>query len=441
MVSRRTCHSCARISRIVREAINTRRIPSGVRQGIILVGTVTFAFALDYGFNLAAGRMLTPAQFSIVVALAAVGQVLVVGSRVIQTVVTRYVSRFQAQEGGQARIASFFRSMFRAAWQWGALAMIVALLLSYPLAQFLNVDEIGPVLALAVTVLLLVVRPVVGGALQGTQHFGALGGVQVVQAASRLILGVLLIALGLGAFGAMVALPIASAVALVAGWLALRGSLAGNVTVHHEVTVGDLFRYSSYAAAGLLGFALLINMDAILVRRYFGPEQAGNYSAAVTLGKVIQFFPLAIIMLLFPKAALREASKQDHGGILLAAILVVAVICGGITLLYFQFGGTLVRITLGPDYQVNGALLGLVGLAMLLLSLTNVWLNYFLSTDKTYFVYIVGAGIVIQAIMMFQFHDELWQLPAAMAINGFWLTLVGAGIFWWSRRNRPTEEL
>lgn len=424
----------------MKQAIIDRRLPQGLRQGMLLVGAVTFAFALDYAFNLASGRMLTPEQFSIVVALAAVGQVLVVGSRVIQTVVTRYTSRFQAQEGGEQRITSFFRSMFRAAWRWGAVATIAALLLSYPLAAFLNISEIGPVLALAVTVLLLVVRPVVGGTLQGTQHFGALGGVQVVQAGSRLILGVILIAAGLGAFGAMIALPLASAVALVVGWLALRGSLSKSETVHHAVTVKDLFRYSSYTAAGLLGFALLINMDAILVRRFFDPEQAGNYSAAVTLGKVVQFFPLAIIMLLFPKAALRQASRRDPAGILVPAMIVVAVICGGIALFYFFFGEALVRLTLGSEYQVSGTLLGLVGLAMLLLSLTNVWLNYFLSTERTYFAYVIGLGIVGQAGLMFLFRDELWQLPATMAFTGLCLTIVGAVVFWQSRRDRGAAE-
>ena len=130
--------------------------------GVILVAAVTFAFGLDYLFNLVAGRLLSPAQFSIVVTLAAVGQLLVVGSRVIQTVVTRYVSRFQAQDGGAGRISSFFRAMFRQAWRWGALATLVAIALSFPLARFLKIDEIGAVLALAVLVLFFVLRPVVG---------------------------------------------------------------------------------------------------------------------------------------------------------------------------------------------------------------------------------------------------------------------------------------
>ena len=413
-----------------------RRLPPGVWQGIIFFAAVIFAFGLDYLFNLAAGRLLTPAEFSIVVALAAIGQILVVGSRVIQTVVTRFISRFEAQEKGGGRTTSFFHSMFRAAWRWGALALIIALLLSYPVAKFLNIEQIGPVLALAVATMFMVVRPVVGGTLQGIQRFGALGSVQVIQAAARLILGVFLILLGWGAFGAVVALPVASALALIFGWFVLRRALPAAKGTHHGVKIGDLFHYSSFAAIGLIGFALLINMDAILVRRFFDPDQAGNYSAAITLGKVIQFFPLAIIMLLFPKAAQRYDSHRDPAKVLAPAMAAVIIVCGGIALIYFLFGDAIVEFTLGAEYEVDGQLLGLVGLAMLLLSLSNVWLNYFLSTERTHFVYLIGLAIIFQGALMVAFHEELWQLPAAMIVSGVWLTLAGAGIFWTSRRRR-----
>jgi O-antigen/teichoic acid export membrane protein len=136
-------------------------------QSLGLVAAVTLAYAVDYLFNVVAGRMLSPVEFSIVVALAGVGQVLVVASRVIQTVVTRYISRFRAGDQSD-RIASFFQAMFRAAWVWGSVAMGVMLLLSWPLARFLQIEEIGPVLALAVATLLMVVRPVVGGGLART---------------------------------------------------------------------------------------------------------------------------------------------------------------------------------------------------------------------------------------------------------------------------------
>ena len=83
---------------------------------------------------------------------------------------------------------------------------------------------------------------------------------------------------------------------------------------------------------------------------------------------------------------------------------------------------------------MDGLVLGLVGLAMLLLSISNVWLNYFLSTEWTHFVYLIGLGIVLQLGAMILFHDALWQMPAAMVVTGLWLNLAGLIIFFWRRQ-------
>jgi O-antigen/teichoic acid export membrane protein len=425
-----------------------------VRQSLALVVATTLAYGLDYLFNLAAGRMLEPAEFGIVVSLAAAGQVLVVASRVIQTVATRYIARYRAEADGDRRTVAFFRAAFRSAWWWGLAATLAAVLLSWPLARFLQIDTLGPVLALAVTTLLFAIRPVSGGVLQGQQRFAALGSVQIIQAVTRLAAGLLLILFGWGAFGATVALPIASAVALVfALWLLgpnftrslgrvilprrKRGGLtAGAIQIPaHDVTLPELFRYSAFTAGGLIGFALLINMDAILVKRFFDPVTAGQYSAAVTLGKIVQFFPLAIIMILFPKAAHRRATHRDPAAILLLAMAIVGVACLGLTAVYFLFGPRLVELIFGPEYTLPGNILGLLGLAMTLLSLLNVWLNYFLSTERTRFVYLIWAGIAGQLLLMLLFHQELWQLPAAMVATGAWLAGAGLLFYLWERRH------
>jgi O-antigen/teichoic acid export membrane protein len=140
-------------------------------------------------------------------------------------------------------------------------------------------------------------------------------------------------------------------------------------------------------------------------------------------------------MILFPKAAKRQAAHQDAGKILLLAMGIVALVCGGIALIYGLFPQPIVHLVLGGKYQVEGVVLGLVGLAMLLLSLSNVWLNYFLSTEWPQYVYLIGVGIVLQVGAMILFHDAVWQLPAAMVITGLWLNLAGIIIYFWRRRH------
>jgi O-antigen/teichoic acid export membrane protein len=390
---------------------------------VALVIATTLAYGLDYLFNLLAGRLLEPADFGIVVSLAAAGQVMVVASRVIQTVTTRYIARYQAGTNAEEQIKAFFRSAFRSAWWWGLAATAILALLSRPLGNFLQIPNTGPVLALIITTILFTLRPVVGGVLQGQQRFAALGNIQIIQAAVRLGAGVLLMTIGLGAFGAMAALPIAVGGALVYGLLLLRQQMWGPTEAAESISYSDLFRYSAYTAAGLIGYALLVNMDAILVKRFFDPVEAGHYGAAVTLGKIIQFFPLAIIMILFPKAAQRKAAQRNSAGILVAALLFVGLVCGGLTAVYFLFQDFLITTIFGPAYQLQGPVLGLLGLAMTLLSVVNVWMNYFLSTERTHFVALIWLGVIVQLLIMVLFHRELYHLPLAVVINSLWLAL------------------
>ncbi|MCA9941224.1 MAG: oligosaccharide flippase family protein, partial [Anaerolineales bacterium] len=424
-------HPLPKPLRTIRQFAHSRSL----RQGMVLILGTTLAYGLDYLFNLVAGRILAPPQFGTLVALAGAGQVLVVASRVIQTVITRYVTEFQSGPDGATRTAAFFRRIFPAAWAWGGGVTVLLLLLSVPFARFLRTDDVPAVMALVIAAVLMAVRPVVGGVLQGTQRFAALGSVQIVQAGLRLVAGVLLMLAGWGAFGAMAALPVASGAALLFGlWLLGKDVWRPTPGARHQVAFADLLRYGSYAGAGLIGYALLANMDAILARRFFTPEMAGNYGAAVTLGKVVQFFPLAIVMILFPKAAQRRAEKRDPAGILLPAMLIVGLLCGGVALVYFLFPDAIVRLTLGSEYQVSGLLLGLLGVAMTLLSLANVWLNYFLSLNLTGYVYLVWVAIVLQAVLMALFHGALWHLPAIATGTGLWLTLAGGVMFWRARR-------
>lgn len=393
----------------------------GLRQSVALVIATTLAYGLDYLFNLFAGRLLDPADFGIVVSLAAAGQVMVVASRVIQTVTTRYVSRYQARPNAERQIKAFFRSAFRSAWWWGLGATLLFVLFSRQLGDFLQIPDVGPVLALVVTTLLFALRPVVGGVLQGQQRFAALGNIQVLQAAVRLGAGILLMSLGLGALGAMTALPVAVGAALVFGLFLIRPQMTGEVAVVEPIGVSDLFRYSIYTTAGLIGYAVLVNMDAILVKRFFDPDTAGHYGAAVTLGKVIQFFPLAIIMILFPKAAQRQAAHRNPATILTVAMAIVISACLGVTVVYFLVQDWLITAVFGPAYVLEGPVLGLIGLAMTFLSIVNVWLNYFLSTERTRFVSLIWVGVVVQAVLMFLFHEELWHLPLVVVANSVWL--------------------
>ncbi len=128
----------------------------------------------------------------------------------------------------------------------------------------------------------------------------------------------------------------------------------------------------------LLCFSILTNIDVIIVKHFFAPIQAGHYAAAAIFGKIVLFFPGAIAMVMFPKAAELHTLEQDPWPVLKKSLLAVAVLCGLVTMSYFFFPVLIVSLLFGSRYYQSIPLMGLFGIAMTIFSLINIIIAYYL---------------------------------------------------------------
>ena len=145
--------------------------------------------------------------------------------------------------------------------------MIVLALLSPLIGPLLQIPTVLPMLAASLTILLLFLRPVSDGTLQGIQRFSGLGTVQVLQAFLRLIVGAGLLWLGWQAFGALLALPLGMLLGFVAAplicWLPgqPQGLTWGLALIACAIVARRL-------TAGLLvDMSVGARMDVVLLRR------------------------------------------------------------------------------------------------------------------------------------------------------------------------------
>jgi O-antigen/teichoic acid export membrane protein len=392
------------------------------------------AGALDYVVNVLAGRWLVPVEYGVFVSIAAILQVVLYVSIAIRNVVAFYSAEISVQADSGTRLGTFVRRAWRWGWQWGLVAMAIMAMISPPLARLLQLPNFWSLWAASLMVLVLFLRPITDGALQGMQEFTGLGLVQVTQAFARLVLAIALILIGWQAFGAILALPLAGAIALVLALWFLRPQFksprgdAGRTLSWH---------YSAYTLVGLAGFGLLTNLDALFVKRFFNPQVAGNYGPVVTLAKITLFLPLAMGMVLFPKATQRQASGRDARPILLLALgaavlpgLVLATIC-------FLFPGALVRTIFTSAYDNPGIVLGLANLAASLYAGLNIWLNYALSRERPSFIYTIIGILCWQGLGMYLFgRNNLVYMTSIMVSAGVIGNLAGF-IMTWSTAPKP----
>ncbi len=408
-----------------------------VRHGAIVSAAMVLAGGLDYAVNVVAGRWLQPVEFGIFVCVAAILQVLTYLAVTIRNVVAFYTANLSAQSDSLNQVGSFVQRAWRWAWQWGLIATAFMTIISPFVASLLRLPNAWTMWAATPVVILFFVRAITDGTLQGTQAFAGFAAEQVSQSLLRLLFAAGLIWLGCQAIGAIVALPLAMAVVLVPAlrWLRAHFKYQGGV-VARPVS----WHYSSCTLLGLATFALLANLDALFVKRFFSPTVAGNYAAVVTLAKASLFAPLAMGIILLPKAIQRQASGRDARPILLLALTGALTPGFLLTILYFVSPGLLVRIIFTRAYANPGIILGLASLAASLYAGLNIWLNYALSLERPAFVYAMVGVLVWQATGMLLFgRESLLRMTLVMVSAGVignfvgfltnWHTVPAAGAF------------
>jgi O-antigen/teichoic acid export membrane protein len=389
--------------------------PSAIQSSFLAIALIV-AGGFDYIVNIVAGRRLDPTQFFIFVTVTALLQVMVQLTNVIRNVVAYYTAESTVHEDATKRVGMVLRSSWRWAWRWGLVALTIAFFIGPILSRFLLIDSPWPLWAAAFTVLLLFLRPVTDGTLQGIQNFFGLGSVLVLQSILRLVFVLLLLSVGLQATGAIVALPLASTIALVVAIFLLRSYFRSPDPISPPRPIS--WRYSTLTLIGLLAFGIMINIDPIVVRRFFGDAAAAAYAPVVTLGKMNLFIPLGIGLVLFPKATQRHAAGRDSRPVLLLALAATLIPGLLLTILFYLFPSQIVQRVFGDAYADPGVLLALVGLATTLYAGVSIWLNYALSLERKSFVIALACIVVLQILAMIMFHQQLTSIAWVMIIAG-----------------------
>jgi O-antigen/teichoic acid export membrane protein len=159
-------------------------------------------------------------------------------------------------------------------------------------------------------------------------------------------LSIALVLLGWGVFGALGAVAISYFVTTVLSILILRMSFDGedekgdpgpDWTKTTGYDFSAVYSYAIPVGLTLFFFMVLTNIDLILVKHFFMPIEAGYYSIAQMVGKIVLFLPLPIVMVMFPKLASLKMENQEKKALLLLRYSLISAVslCGGATIVSF----------------------------------------------------------------------------------------------------------
>jgi O-antigen/teichoic acid export membrane protein len=388
--------------------------------------------AIGYFYQILIARLLSPAEYGVMVAMMAFLAILSVPLGAYVMLLSRDFSSLYAQ----GNIFEFLRR-YREAWRRISLAALIflafylVLLLSGIIQSYLKVgsrwDELS--FGILVTVSILTVPNV--SAFQGMQNFRMLGLNGIAGNVGKVIFGVGFVVLGWGVSGVFGGIVVTTILILLHNQMAIKQQL-NNGLIFQENKINPEINSKIPASSSIyplllanLAFIIMSQFDMILVKTYFTPEQTGIYAAAAVLGKTIMYLPGALVIALFPMVAENESLDRGSFSLLLQGLVITTFLsCFGGVILYF-FASPLINLLFGSAYAEAGKILQYYSLAMIPLAIVTI-VEYFLIAKRRFlFAYLMLAVVPIEIILVAYFHENLLQIVWIMTVCGWLLLVVG----------------
>lgn len=389
--------------------------------GLLFVATIA-ANVLNYLFHMILSRLLGPAQYGAFNSLIALFLIISIPLETIKTVITKYVSNLYVHHNyGEIKYLVFMAS--KRLLKGGILSFLCISLFSNHISSFLKVPSKISVIILGGVISLNLLIPVCYGLLQGLERFVTLGLNILISTFSRVLFGSLFVLIGVGVSGALGGSIIQNLVAIGLALVSVRYLFKEGLRTE-EITREEIYRYSIPVFLSLLSFAILTNIDMILVKHFFSPVEAGNYSAAALVAKAILFLPCGIIMVMFPKVSKFYTLDQKTYPLLIKALLYGSFLLIVVIPVFLGLPDLIVRLLFGKEYLIlTPFLLRILVLAMVPFILSSIIINYNLALHRSSLLFPLIPGVLLETILIWFFHPTLDSAIYILAGNGLLILL------------------
>lgn len=291
----------------------------------------------------------------------------------------------------------------------GSFGFLIFIVFSKSISDFFNIQNENLLIFVGFTMLFAFTGAVNRAFLQAKLAFSFITYLSIFSSTFKLLIGVVLVFLGLGVYGAVWAFFLEFFIQYLIMLVPLRTffSKKGESKMH----ILTLLAYGAPTTLTLLGFASFITADIILVKHFFSARDAGIYAGLSLLGRVIYFFSAPIITVMFPLIVQRHARNETYTHVFKTAVFFTFISSIFLTAFYSLFPELCIRILLRRDeYLVLKPLLWYFGLYMIVYSLLSVLINFFLSVKKTKIYIPVVISAFLQVLILVFFHRSMQEV-------------------------------
>lgn len=385
----------------------------------MLFSTVMIGNVCNYIFQFALGRYLTTEEFGMMNSLVSLFVIASVPGGAIQLTVTKRLSHCRAlkQDG---EFHEFFNFILKYTLIISIVFFIVGFIIRNFVLNYLSISDKGSYYIILFSISLTLILPIFLGVLQGSQNFIQFGLFNAGQALIKLMVAIIAIILGLRVRWIMSSFLFS--VLIVLAILVLKNrhliKINNNESKQSLVDRNDL-KFITVSFIATICITILTNIDMIFVKHYFNGHESGIYATSSMFGKMILYFPGALVLAMFPMVS--ESNSLNDGNnnsIFNKSLIYTLVLCGiGAFILYMQ-PSLFIKILFGQKYLEATTLIKFVGIAMLPLALLNITINYCLATNRRKFVYGLIVGCIVEILLINVFHSNMMQVLQIIFVTG-----------------------
>ncbi len=410
---------------------------SGLMGGsLIMLGGTILVSLLNFSYNIAVARMLGAAAFS----QAAVAVTLLMLFSAITLAFQLVCAKFVARNETAAGQAFVYRGLLRRAWAISLGLATTLCILSRWIATFLQLSSPWLIVVLALGIAFYIPIGVKRGGLQGVRQFQKLSSNYVLETFVKFSVAILLVGMGLGVMGAVVAIAVSELAAYL--WPKQPAEL------HAAPQLGEpaSFREGMQMIVFFIGQVIITNIDIVLVKHFFKADIAGLYAAIALVGRLLYFASWSVVSAMFPIAAgnakVSGAKTDENRAIVLLPLSFVAVMCIAFITFLGLFPGAVLHVLFGAGFREIGR--GMEGLLMMHAAATGAYamavvlMTFEMSRRiaNTSWVQLGASGLVVLGIILF--HRTLQEVIIVQRVLMF-LLLIAVAVPFVRSRNRRTQ--
>jgi len=355
-------------------------------------------------YNVVTARLLGPTGFA---HATAVYTLLMLASAItlsFQVVCAKYVASHETD----TEKAAIFGRLHMRAWMAGVGIGLFLFLFNQTLKTYLNLPDPVLISLLAVGTAFYIPLGVRRGYIQGVHAFRALALNFMLEGLTRLGGAYLLILLGLGVKGAV----LASVIAVVVSYFLAKPTPA----LHFRAPrIPMPFGEGLQAIVFFSGQVVINNFDIVLVKHFFSADEAGIYAAVSLVGRLVNMCAWSVVNTMFPVSAGARSSDREARPVLFMSLFLVFMILSVLILGLWAIPSFLWRTLFGSHFELGNygglaALLILYAITTGIYSLSSVMITYEMSRKiaNTSWVQMAFSGALVLGICLL--HQNLRQV-------------------------------